>query len=51
MSNIMLSSMKLRLNSTPFLVSVNGLGCKFSVHLLMPFQTVTKGNLIVLHRL
>lgn len=49
MSNIVLSSMKL--NSAPFLLSVNGLGCKFSVHLLLPFQTVTKVNLMLPHRL
>lgn len=48
MSNIVLPSMKFRFNSTPFLLPTTGLGCKFSstVHIFMPFQTVTAANLM-----
>lgn len=39
---------EIELSSFP---AVNGLGCKLSVHLLLPFQTVTKVNLMLPHRL
>lgn len=48
---MVLSSMKCRLSSTPFPLPIRGLGSKFSstVHVFMPFQTVTAVNSTLPH--